>query len=126
MLVVARILGFVHNGQCGFNDFLFQCNSSAVKDGTHSKESPNASDAACKNDSSSTGKVNATAGGAVPGAAISGDDRVSPELLEKASEWTEHKAPDNRSYFYNSKTQESVWEKPQALKDLEGKVNLAL
>ena len=52
----------------------------------------------------------------------SDDDQLSPALVARASEWTEHKAPDGRSYYYNSKSLESVWEKPQPLKDLEGKL----
>ena len=35
------------------------------------------------------------------------------------SEWSEHKMPDGRLYYYNSKTKESVWEKPEALKTKE-------
>lgn len=50
------------------------------------------------------------------------DSNLDPDMVAQASHWTEHKAPDGRSYYYNSKTQESVWEKPQALKDLEGKL----
>ena len=49
------------------------------------------------------------------------DSRIDPELIARAAEWTEHKAPDGRSYFYNAKAGESVWEKPQALRDLESK-----
>ena len=30
--------------------------------------------------------------------------------------WTEHKAPDGRTYFYNPTTRQSVWEKPDELK----------
>ncbi|KYB29457.1 transcription elongation regulator 1 isoform X1 [Tribolium castaneum] len=45
--------------------------------------------------------------------------KVDPEIIAKASEWSEHKAPDGRFYYYNAKKGESVWEKPQALKDLE-------
>lgn len=30
--------------------------------------------------------------------------------------WTEHMSPDGKSYYFNSITQESVWEKPEALK----------
>ena len=26
--------------------------------------------------------------------------------------WTEHKAPDGRTYYYNAQTKESKWEKP--------------
>ncbi|XP_050432736.1 pre-mRNA-processing factor 40 homolog B [Adelges cooleyi] len=33
-----------------------------------------------------------------------------------ASDWTEHKAPDGRSYYYNSVTKQSSWEKPDELK----------
>lgn len=45
--------------------------------------------------------------------------QVDPDIIAKASEWSEHKAPDGRFYYYNAKKGESVWEKPQALKDLE-------
>ncbi|XP_072390987.1 transcription elongation regulator 1 [Diabrotica undecimpunctata] len=45
--------------------------------------------------------------------------KIDPEIIAKASEWTEHKAPDGRFYYYNAKKGESVWEKPQPLKDLE-------
>ena len=31
-------------------------------------------------------------------------------------DWTEHKSPDGRIYFYNTVTKQSVWEKPDALK----------
>ena len=39
-----------------------------------------------------------------------------PEVLE----WSEHKNTDGRSYYYNSRTMESTWEKPQVLTDWEG------
>ena len=32
------------------------------------------------------------------------------------TDWTEHKSPDGRIYFYNTVTKQSVWEKPDALK----------
>ena len=32
------------------------------------------------------------------------------------TDWTEHKSPDGRIYFYNTITKQSVWEKPDALK----------
>lgn len=48
--------------------------------------------------------------------------KIDPDIIGKASEWTEHKAPDGRFYYYNAKKAESVWEKPQALKDLESKL----
>lgn len=46
---------------------------------------------------------------------------VDSELKLRAAEWTEHKTPDGKSYFYSSKTQQSVWEKPSALVELDGK-----
>jgi pre-mRNA-processing factor 40 len=30
-------------------------------------------------------------------------------------DWTEHKAPDGRPYWYNAKTKQSVWNKPAEL-----------
>ncbi len=33
--------------------------------------------------------------------------------------WTEHDAPDGKKYYYNSETQQSVWEKPQELADFQ-------
>ena len=38
------------------------------------------------------------------------------------SEWSEHKMADGRSYYYNAKTKASVWEKPDALKTLDEKM----
>lgn len=32
------------------------------------------------------------------------------------NDWTEHKAPDGRSYYYNSVSKQSSWEKPDELK----------
>lgn len=60
----------------------------------------------------------------MPGAAAAIDEaavmsKVDPEIIARASEWSEHKAPDGRFYYYNAKKGESVWEKPQPLKDLE-------
>lgn len=45
--------------------------------------------------------------------------QLDQELVASAMVWTEHRAPDGRLYYYNSKAGESVWEKPQGLKDLE-------
>ncbi|XP_028160999.1 transcription elongation regulator 1-like isoform X1 [Ostrinia furnacalis] len=44
---------------------------------------------------------------------------IPPELIALAGEWTTHRAPDGRPYYFNSDKQESVWEKPQCMKDLE-------
>lgn len=41
-----------------------------------------------------------------------------PEVLE----WSEHKNTDGRSYYYNSRTMESTWDKPQVLTDWEGEI----
>ncbi|XP_011304285.1 transcription elongation regulator 1 isoform X2 [Fopius arisanus] len=49
--------------------------------------------------------------------------QIDSELVSAAIVWTEHRAPDGRSYYYNSKAGESVWEKPQALKDFESAKN---
>lgn len=45
--------------------------------------------------------------------------QIDGELVAAAMLWTEHRAPDGRLYYYNSKAGESVWEKPQVLKDFE-------
>ncbi|KAK2586266.1 hypothetical protein KPH14_001522 [Odynerus spinipes] len=39
-----------------------------------------------------------------------------PVSTEKKTDWTEHKAPDGRTYYYNSVTKQSLWEKPDDLK----------
>lgn len=33
-----------------------------------------------------------------------------------AEQWTEHKAPDGRTYYYNTITKQSSWQKPDQLK----------
>uniref|UniRef100_A0A6I8R050 Pre-mRNA-processing factor 40 homolog A n=1 Tax=Xenopus tropicalis TaxID=8364 RepID=A0A6I8R050_XENTR len=38
------------------------------------------------------------------------------DIPKKKSLWTEHKAPDGRTYYYNSETKQSTWEKPDELK----------
>lgn len=50
---------------------------------------------------------------------IFNDSKIDPKILAKASEWTEHRAPDGRPYFYNASRAESTWERPQALKELD-------
>uniref|UniRef100_A0A182INZ9 Uncharacterized protein n=1 Tax=Anopheles atroparvus TaxID=41427 RepID=A0A182INZ9_ANOAO len=45
---------------------------------------------------------------------------VPPGMVQTApgivSEWSEHKTPEGRTYFYNSITKQSSWEKPEELK----------
>lgn len=45
-----------------------------------------------------------------------------PPKPPEVAEWSEHKNGDGRSYFYNSRTMESTWDKPQALVDWEAKM----
>ncbi|KAJ0175611.1 hypothetical protein K1T71_008770 [Dendrolimus kikuchii] len=43
----------------------------------------------------------------------------APEVLplaNQSSPWSEHRAPDGRTYYYNSVTKQSLWEKPDDLK----------
>ncbi|XP_045494619.1 pre-mRNA-processing factor 40 homolog A isoform X1 [Colias croceus] len=40
---------------------------------------------------------------------------ISP-MANQNSPWSEHKAPDGRTYYYNSITKQSLWEKPDDLK----------
>ncbi|XP_061384877.1 transcription elongation regulator 1-like isoform X2 [Danaus plexippus] len=44
---------------------------------------------------------------------------IPPELSLRAGEWTTHRAPDGRPYYYHAGTRQSVWEKPQPLKEFE-------
>ena len=37
-------------------------------------------------------------------------------LLSQKSLWTEHKSLDGKTYFYNTETKQSTWEKPDDLK----------
>lgn len=39
-----------------------------------------------------------------------------PMVPPVVSEWSEHKAPDGRTYYHNSVTKQSLWEKPDELK----------
>lgn len=53
-------------------------------------------------------------------------NEIDPVIAAKAVEWTEHKAPDGRPYYYNASKGESVWEKPQAIKDMESELKVCL
>lgn len=39
-----------------------------------------------------------------------------PGFPPPTCEWSEHKSPDGRTYYYNSITKQSAWEKPDELK----------
>ncbi|XP_030808421.1 pre-mRNA-processing factor 40 homolog A [Camarhynchus parvulus] len=41
---------------------------------------------------------------------------ASEEHSKQKSTWTEHKSPDGRTYYYNTETKQSTWEKPDDLK----------
>lgn len=51
-----------------------------------------------------------------PGVIPPGNLDMMAETDSKRLEWSEHKAPDGRTYFYNSVTKQSLWEKPDELK----------
>uniref|UniRef100_A0A803VJU7 Pre-mRNA-processing factor 40 homolog A n=1 Tax=Ficedula albicollis TaxID=59894 RepID=A0A803VJU7_FICAL len=42
--------------------------------------------------------------------------RTTPSRFASKSTWTEHKSPDGRTYYYNTETKQSTWEKPDDLK----------
>lgn len=47
--------------------------------------------------------------------------QVSADLRERAVVWQEYKTPDQKLYYYNSKTLERTWNKPQVIQELDGK-----
>ncbi|CAH0730694.1 unnamed protein product, partial [Brenthis ino] len=44
---------------------------------------------------------------------------IPAELSAAAAEWSAHRAPDGRPYYYHAASRRSVWEKPKPLRDLE-------
>ena len=44
---------------------------------------------------------------------------AGPVPFVEPCDWTEHTAPDGKKYYFNPKTQESVWEKPKEFADHE-------
>jgi hypothetical protein len=52
-------------------------------------------------------------------------NQVSADLRDRAVVWQEYKTPDQKLYYYNSKTLERTWNKPQVIQELDGKLYLA-
>ncbi|KAL9891027.1 uncharacterized protein ACN427_009759 isoform 2-T2 [Glossina fuscipes fuscipes] len=44
---------------------------------------------------------------------------IDPAVIGRAAEWSEHRAPDGRPFYYHAGRGESFWEKPQASRDTE-------
>jgi len=57
-----------------------------------------------------------TAPGIPPPSPAGSDTAMSVSTTEKKIDWSEHKAPDGRIYYYNSISKQSLWEKPDELK----------
>ncbi|XP_077071366.1 pre-mRNA-processing factor 40 homolog A isoform X4 [Siphateles boraxobius] len=54
---------------------------------------------------------------AAPGTTSTTSTESSPdEQTKKKSVWTEHKSLDGKTYYYNTETKQSTWEKPDELK----------
>lgn len=52
----------------------------------------------------------------MPPPGFPGVDGMMPYGSVPTTEWTEHKSPDGRNYYYNSVTKQSSWDKPDELK----------
>ncbi|KAF8764745.1 Pre-mRNA-processing factor 40 like protein [Argiope bruennichi] len=65
---------------------------------------------------SNTTVVTAPSSPSINGIAKEPQNESTAKQSEKKSNWTEHKAPDGRTYFYNHVTKQSSWEKPDELK----------
>ncbi|XP_066543076.1 pre-mRNA-processing factor 40 homolog A isoform X2 [Hoplias malabaricus] len=53
---------------------------------------------------------------AAPGTTSTTNDSPSDDQPKKKSVWTEHKSLDGKTYYYNTETKQSTWEKPDELK----------
>ena len=42
------------------------------------------------------------------------------KIREECASFTEHDTQDGKKYYYNSKTAQSIWDKPKCLTDLAG------
>jgi hypothetical protein len=61
------------------------------------------------------GGVGGGAGGVGVGVGAGGVGVGGAPLTPPGSDWTGHKAPDGRTYFYNTVTKQSSWSKPKEL-----------
>lgn len=52
----------------------------------------------------------------MPPPGFPGVDGMMPYGSVPATEWSEHKSPDGRNYYYNNITKQSSWDKPDELK----------
>lgn len=52
----------------------------------------------------------------MPPPGFPGVDGMMPYGAVPTTEWTEHKSPDGRNYYYNNITKQSSWDKPDELK----------
>lgn len=52
----------------------------------------------------------------MPPPGFPGVDGMMPYGSVPTTEWTEHKSPDGRNYYYNNITKQSSWDKPDELK----------
>lgn len=51
--------------------------------------------------------------------ATAGAPEPEPDVQEQAAQWAEHRTPEGKSYYHNSRTQQTTWDRPQALVDLD-------
>ncbi|KAJ6630483.1 Pre-mRNA-processing factor 40 like A, partial [Pseudolycoriella hygida] len=58
----------------------------------------------------------------MPPPGFPGVDGMMPYGSVPTTEWTEHKSPDGRNYYYNNITKQSSWDKPDELKTVAEKL----
>uniref|UniRef100_A0A1A8DMV1 Pre-mRNA-processing factor 40 homolog A n=1 Tax=Nothobranchius kadleci TaxID=1051664 RepID=A0A1A8DMV1_NOTKA len=63
-----------------------------------------------------TGPPGVDSTAAAPGTTSTANGSPQEEQPKKKSVWTEHKSLDRKTYYYNTETKQSTWEKPDELK----------
>uniref|UniRef100_A0A669EWW2 Pre-mRNA-processing factor 40 homolog A n=1 Tax=Oreochromis niloticus TaxID=8128 RepID=A0A669EWW2_ORENI len=63
-----------------------------------------------------TGPPGVDSTAAAPGTSSTTNGSPQEEQPKKKSVWTEHKSLDGKTYYYNTETKQSTWEKPDELK----------